>query len=91
MSNGKRLLYLASLLGFILVSLCINGLHTEKTVKHDGLCPACHFLSSALTTGPIHFFSLPRLQLLAQLISSDSLFIKEVFALSPLSRSPPQA
>jgi hypothetical protein len=91
MKRTKRALHLAFLLGFVLVSLCINFLHTERTVKNDGLCPACHFLSSALTTGQIHFFSLPRLLLLATIIFLDLLYIKEVFSLSPLSRSPPQA
>ncbi|MDH4270576.1 MAG: hypothetical protein OEW18_01225 [Candidatus Aminicenantes bacterium] len=91
MRDGKRTLLLTFLLGFVFISLCINFLHTEKTVKNDYACPACHFLTSALTTGQILFFSIPRLLLLATIVSRDFLYIKEVFTLSPLSRSPPQA
>jgi hypothetical protein len=91
MRNGKKTLYLTFLLGFFFISLCVNFAHTEKTVKNDFACPACHFLTSALTTGQINFFTLPRLLFLATFISLDLVFAREVFILSPLSRSPPQA
>lgn len=91
MGNDKRILNLAFLVGFLFISLCINFLHTEKTVKTDCACPACHFLASSLTTGHIHFFSLPRLLFQAMIISQVSPSIKEAFHLSPLTRGPPQA
>lgn len=89
--NGKRILHLAFLVGFLFITLCINFLHTEKTVKNDSACPACHFLTSALTTGHIHFFSLPPLLFQATITSQDSPSIKKVFLISLLTRGPPQA
>jgi hypothetical protein len=91
MRRGKRILHLAFLVGFLFISLCINFLHTEKTVKSDYVCPACHFLASALTTGHIHFFSLPRLIFQAIITSQNSPSVVEVFLISPQSRAPPQA
>ena len=91
MKDAKKTLQLTFLLGFFFISLCVNFAHTERTLKTDYACPACHFLASSLTTGQVPFFSLPRLPLLATLIPAASLFRKEVITLSPLSRSPPQA
>jgi len=89
--NLKKILSLAFLLGFLFICLLINFFHTEKTLRSDIFCPACHFLGSVLNTGQIPFFSLPPLILLAIFISSDSPSIKRIFVLSAFSRSPPQA
>jgi len=89
--NIKKILSLAFLIGFLFICLLINFLHTEKTIRDDSFCPACHFLTSALATGQIHFFSLPPLILLATFISLDSPSAKGIFILSSFSRSPPQA
>jgi hypothetical protein len=89
--NIKKTFHLAFLIMFFLISMFINFLHTEKTLKSDFFCPACHFLISALTTGQIHFFCPPPLVPLAPLISSDSPSVKGTFILSSFSRSPPLA
>jgi apolipoprotein N-acyltransferase len=89
--NIKKIFNVVFLIGFFVITLFINFLHTEKTVKDDVFCPACHFLASALTTGQIHFFSLPPLIFLATFFSSDLPSVKGTFILSSFSRSPPQA
>jgi hypothetical protein len=76
---------------FVAITLGINFLHTETGPAGRGDCPACHFLTSSLSTGPGVGFLLPALLCLEMLPAVESCLSNEVFVLHLCSRSPPQS
>lgn len=85
---GLRWLFL---LAFAAVALGINFFHNETGLFGRDDCPACHFITSSMATGPGVVFALPSLLCRGTLAPAESFLLSEtiVFALS--SRSPPQA
>jgi hypothetical protein len=55
----RKVLNIAFLLTFLLVSSGICFFHTEKPGGHDPFCPACKFQNSAVATAHFEFFQLP--------------------------------
>jgi hypothetical protein len=86
--TGLRFLLL---LAFAAITLSINFLHTEKGPLGGKDCPACHFLTSSLSTGPGVVLALPALLYQGVLASVEPLRPIETVVRSLCSRSPPQA
>jgi len=86
----KKYFNLAFLLTYLFLTLFINFFHTEKNIKSDHSCPACHFQNSTLTTNHINFFCLPQLSLLELLKTNESINYWQIYFADPTSRSPPQ-
>jgi hypothetical protein len=84
-------LRIAVLLLFAAVSLTINFLHTESGPRGRGDCPACHFLTSSLSTNPVVVFLVPDLVCRGTLVPVESPALNEAVVLSRSSRSPPSA
>ncbi len=84
-------LRIVALLVFAAVCLGINFLHTETGPAGRGDCPACHFLTSSLTTSPGLVFVVPALLLLEALAPAEPPSSPDVFVPSLCSRSPPSA
>lgn len=80
----------AVLLLFAAVSLSINFLHTETGPVGRPDCPACHFLTSSLSTSPGVVFHLPALLCQGTLAAAEPYVSAEVFISRLCSRSPPQ-
>lgn len=85
---GLRILFLAA---FAAITLGINFLHTESGPGGGGDCPACHFLTSSLSTGPGVVIALPALLFQGTLAAVEPLRSPEVVVQSRCSRSPPSA
>ena len=60
-ARSRTGLRIAVLLVFVAITLGINFAHTEKTVGGGKDCPACHFLTSSLSTSPGVVFLVPAL------------------------------
>jgi hypothetical protein len=86
--RGIRILFLAA---FVAVTLGVNFAHTETGVAGRDDCPACHFLSSSLSTSPGAAFLVPELLYQETLPVVEPGLTDEIFLLSFASRSPPQA
>ena len=82
---------IAVLLLFAAVSLTINLLHTETAPGGRADCPACHFVTSSLSTNPGVVFLVPALVCQGTLVPVEPLRLSEVVVLSLSSRSPPSA
>jgi hypothetical protein len=82
---------IAVLLVFAAVTLGINFLHTECGPRGRSDCPACHFLTSSLSTSPGVVFLPPGLLFLGTLASVEFPISPDVVVLSRCSRSPPSA
>jgi len=85
-----KLLNLAFLFIFLLITLFINFFHTEKTSASSNNCPACHFLNSTFTTSQINFFHLPPPSISGILKTFESFNYTYIFIIDPFSRSPPE-
>jgi hypothetical protein len=85
---GLRILLIAA---FAAITLGINFLHTESGPGSGDDCPACHFLSSSLSTNPGLGIVLPALVLQETLAPIEPLRSSEVVVLSRCSRAPPSA
>lgn len=86
--TGLRALFI---LAFSAVTLGISFLHTETGPVGGKDCPACHFLTSSLSTSPGFALIVPALLCQGTLAPVEPLRSNEVFVLSLCSRSPPQA
>jgi hypothetical protein len=86
--TGPRILFL---LAFAAITLGVNFLHTEKGPLGRDDCPACHFLSSSLSTSPGIVLIMPALLCQGVLAPVEPLRPNETVVLSLCSRSPPQA
>ena len=82
---------IAVLVAFAAVTLGINFAHTEKTVGGGKDCPACHFLTSSLSTSPGIVFLVPALLCQGTLPAVEPCRASETVVLSRSSRSPPRA
>jgi hypothetical protein len=89
--RARTWLRIAFLLAFAGLTLGINFLHTETGVLGRNDCPACHFLTSSLSTSPAVAFVVPALLFQGTLVPVEPLSSNEVIVLSRCSRSPPQA
>ncbi|MBA7667412.1 hypothetical protein ES703_75500 [subsurface metagenome] len=85
-----KLLNLAFLFIFLLITLFINFFHTEKATRDNDNCPACRFLHSTFTTSQINFFHLPPPSFSGILKTFESFNYTFIFTIDPSSRSPPQ-
>lgn len=84
---GFRVLFL---LAFVTITLGINFLHTETGPRGSSDCPACHFLTSSLSTSPSIVFVVPALLCQGTLVRVEPLRSSEIVVLSLCSRSPPE-
>lgn len=78
------------LLAFAAVALGINFFHNETGLFGRNDCPACHFISSSMATGPGIVFALPSLLYRGTLVPAESYLLGETVIFSLSSRSPPQ-
>lgn len=85
---GLRILLLGA---FAAITLGINFLHTESGPGGGDDCPACHFLSSSLSTNPGLAIVLPALLFQETLAPIEPLRPSEIVVLSRCSRAPPSA
>jgi len=85
---GLRILVLTV---FVAVTLGIPFFHSESGPAAKNDCPACHFLTSSLSTSPGPVFQVPALLCQGTLPAAEPCSSNEVFVLSLASRSPPQA
>lgn len=76
---------------FVAVTLGISFFHSERGPGAKNDCPACHFLTSSLSTSPGPVFQVPSLLCHGALPSAEPCFSNDVFVLALASRSPPQA
>lgn len=90
-SNTRAGLRIVVLLAFAGVTLGINFFHTETCIVSRNDCPACHFLTSSLSTSPGIVFVVPALICRGTLASVEPLRSNEFVVRSLCSRSPPQA
>ncbi len=90
-SRTRTVLRIMALLAFASVTLGINFFHTETDIGGRNECPACHFLTSSISTSPGIVFVLPSLICQGIFASVEPLRTNEVFVISLCSRSPPQA
>jgi hypothetical protein len=89
--TSRRGLVIGVLLVFAAIALGINFLHTETGPSSRTDCPACQFLTFALSTGPGAAFSVPAILCQGVLIPVEPLSSPEVVVVSLCSRSPPAA
>jgi hypothetical protein len=89
--RARTVLRIVFLLAFAGVTLFINFFHTEKGIVGRDDCPACHFLTSSLSTSPGIVFVVPALICQGTLAPVEPLRPNEFIVLSLCSRSPPQA
>lgn len=82
---------IAVTLTFAAIALGVNFLHTETGPASREDCPACQFLTSALSTGPGAAFSVPAILPQGVLIAVEPLSWHDVVVPSLCSRSPPSA
>jgi len=87
----KKLLNLLFLSLFLSITLFVNFFHTEKTVKDNPFCPACHFQSSSFTTNTVNFFIPTQLFFLGNLKVFEYFNYRTFFCLDFSPRGPPQA
>jgi hypothetical protein len=90
-ARARTGLRIAVLAAFVVITLAINFAHTEKSVAGGKDCPACHFLTSSLSTSPGVVLTLPALLCQGTLPAVESCRTFESVVLSRSSRSPPQA
>ena len=90
-SRARTGLRIGALLAFAGVTLGINFFHTETEIGGRNECPACHFLTSSLSTSPGIVFIVPALLCQGIFARVEPLRTDEVIVLSLCSRSPPQA
>ena len=79
------------LLAFAGITLGINFFHTETGIIGRTDCPACHFLTSSLSTSPGVVFVVPALLCHGTLAPVEPLRSNDVVVLFLCLRSPPQA
>jgi hypothetical protein len=80
---------IAVVLVFAVITLGINFFHNECGPRGRSDCPACHFLTSSLSTSPGVVIVLPVLLFQGTLASVEVPITPDVFVLSRCSRSPP--
>lgn len=79
------------LLAFAGITLGINFFHTETGIFGGKDCPACHFLTSSLSTSPGVLFIVPGLSFQGMLFPVEPLRSNKVIVFFLCSRAPPQA
>jgi len=87
--NKRNLVVFASLLIFLVLTLGIDLLHTEKTCQESKDCPACHFQNSIYMTAQIDFYHHPELSLIELLKARQPVPYHDLSYTPPSSRSPP--
>jgi len=87
----RTVLRIVALLAFAGVTLGINFFHTETGIFGRNDCPACHFLTSSLSTSPGIVFVVPALLCQRTLAPVEPLRSNEIGVFSLCSRAPPQA
>lgn len=90
-SRARTGLRIVFLLAFAGIALGINFFHTETGPYGRDDCPACHFLTSSLSTSPVLAFLMPALLCQGTLVPVEPPRSNEVIVLPLCSRSPPQA
>jgi hypothetical protein len=92
MSRRKRDLFFLGVLGiFLFAILFIHFFHTEKGLRSEGSCPACHFQTTSLAVGLTMAFDLPRLSFVETLPVWESHVESQSVSFDLVSRSPPSA
>jgi len=90
MSRRRRgLFFLGVFAVFLFATLFINFFHTEKGLRPDSSCPACHFQTSSLAVGLSLTIILPRLLLVAVLSVWESKLEIPAVLFDLVSRPPP--
>jgi hypothetical protein len=92
MSRRRRgLLFLGIFVTFLFATLFVHFFHTEKGLRPDGSCPACHFQTSSLAVGLSLAVNLPRLLFVEILPAWESHLESQTISFDLVSRSPPSA
>jgi ABC-type Mn2+/Zn2+ transport system permease subunit len=92
MSQRRRgLFFLGVFAVFLFASLFVHFFHTEKGLRPDSSCPACHFQSTSLAVGLSLAIILPQLLLVEILPVSESHLESAAVFFDLVSRSPPSA
>jgi hypothetical protein len=89
--RSRGLLFLAFFVVFLFVTLFIHFFHTEKGLRPDNSCPACHFQTSSLAVGLSLAIILPSLLLLEILSARESDLESRAVFFELVSRAPPSA
>jgi hypothetical protein len=89
-SPKKHILFLFSFM-FLALTLLVNFFHTEKTLKDERSCPACHYQNSSLASQTIHFFYHPQIFLIEKIKTFESFNYSSFIPTSFSPRGPPQA
>jgi len=88
--NG-RLVSSATLAVFLFAILFIHFFHTEKGLRPDRACPACHLQTSSVATASGPAAILPLLLLVEVLSVGEYDFESPAVCLGRVSRAPPSA
>jgi hypothetical protein len=92
MSRRRRgFLFLGVFAIFLFATLFVHFFHTEKGLRPDGSCPACHFQTTSLAVGLGLTIILPRLLLVEILPVWESHAESPALYFDLVSRSPPPA
>ena len=85
----RGLVFLAVFASFFLATLLVHFFHTEKGLRPEGTCPACHFQTSSLAVGLSLAIVLPTFLLVEVLPISESDVKNPALFFHLVSRSPP--
>jgi len=92
MSRRRRgFIFLAVFTFFLFATLFVHFFHTEKGLRSDGSCPACHFQTTSLAVGLSLAVNLPRLLFVEILPAWESHLESQAISFDLVSRSPPSA
>lgn len=92
MSRRRRgLLFLGVFAIFLFATLFVHFFHTEKGLRPDSSCPACHFQTTSLAVGLGLTIILPQLLLVEILPVWESHLESPAIFFDLVSRSPPPA
>jgi len=92
MSRRRRgLFFLGVFAVFLFATLFVHFFHTEKGLRPDSSCPACHFQSTSLAVSLSLTIILPRLLLIEILPVWESCLENPAVFFDLVSRSPPPA
>jgi hypothetical protein len=89
--RGRGLIFLGVFVIFLFATLFIHFFHTERGLRPDGSCQACHFQKSSLAVGLSLAVNLPRLTFVETLADWVSHFESQAVSFDLVSRSPPSA
>jgi ABC-type Mn2+/Zn2+ transport system permease subunit len=92
MSRRRRGLFVLGVFAvFLFATLFIHFFHTEKGLRPDSSCPACHLQTTSLAVGLSLAVILPRLLLVEFLSVWESDFESPAVFFELVSRPPPSA